>query len=162
MLSKCSDFTILKVKKLFSDVGLEKEIDRELELHDHKTDYFFVPQYVLLLRFLDISYEDFTKDYTLKQKKISKRLENELRKVKRALNNVRNNTRFANIGYMKWRIKGLVFANLNSCKEGRLFLFFLQKGLDVIRCWRRYGFAFTLNRVIERVKSDKSIFKNML
>ena len=78
-----------------------------------------------------------------------------------ALNDVKNNTRLPDIGYMKWRFEDVVLTNLNSCKGGRIVLFSLQKLPNVIRCWQGYGFVFTLNRAIERVKSDKNLFKNI-
>ena len=78
-----------------------------------------------------------------------------------ALNNVKNNTRLLDIGYMKWRIEDVVLTNLNSCKGGRIVLFSIQKIPNVIRCWQGHGFVFTLNRAIERLKSDKKLFKNI-
>lgn len=62
-LKHSSGYNILKVKKLFSETGIDRKIIKELELYDHEKDYFFVPAYSELLDFLEKTYEEYLQDY---------------------------------------------------------------------------------------------------
>lgn len=87
---KCSlGYNILKVKKLFCDTGIDKKIMKELELYDHDTDYFFVPEYPELLQFLEKTYEEYTNDFADKAAGQEEQLKNAQFDLKQANDKVR-------------------------------------------------------------------------